>query len=59
MENKESNKVDYPIEHVNNLFFLFSCIIKKKNINWIEKKHFEMEIKRRDVYYEGKLHKRE
>jgi len=43
----------------NNILFLIGVAIQKKNDIWIDKNIFEMEIKRRDVFYEGKLRKRE
>jgi len=43
----------------NNVLFLIAVAIKKKQPEWIDKTIYEMEIIRRDVYYEGKLHKRQ
>jgi len=43
----------------NNVLFLIAVAIKNKQPDWVDKNIYEMEIIRRDVYYEGKLHKRE
>jgi len=43
----------------NNILFLIAVAIKKKKPEWVDKTIFELEIIRRDVYYEGKLHKRQ
>jgi len=43
----------------NNIAFLIGVAYKRKHSDWVDKKIFEMEIIRRDVYYEKKLHKRQ
>ena len=55
----KSKKADYPIENFDQLMFLIGVAYKRKHSDWVDKKIFELEIIRRDVYYQGKLHKRQ
>lgn len=43
---------------MNNALYLVLFALDKTSSDHIDKTIFELEIKRRDVYYKGKLHKR-